>query len=78
MDFLRSKLTTEAVSYTTISKKDTYEVRQYAPQVLATYTYLATSKDRGDGFRALAGYCGIFSTPRQVQDEKKTDRKSVV
>lgn len=72
VDFLRSKLTTEAASYSNLSNNDTYEIRQYAPQLLATYTYPATSKERGDGFRALAGYCGIFSTPRQAQDEKKT------
>ena len=59
------KISVEVPVHTVLFHSDQYEVRQYAPQVIATYT--ATSKNGSDGFRALAGYCGIFSKPKQVR-----------
>lgn len=65
MGIVLGKISVEVPIHTVLFHSDEYEVRQYAPQVIATYT--ATSKNGSDGFRALAGYCGIFSKPKQVR-----------
>lgn len=45
----------EEARYEVVAVKDGYEVRRYAPQIVAQ-TAMATMKDTGPAFRAIAGY----------------------
>lgn len=69
MGIVLGKISVEVPVHTVISTKEGYELRRYSPQLIATYTSTSTSTD--NNFRALAGYCGIFTKPKQVEDSSK-------
>ncbi|KAL8287307.1 hypothetical protein RQP46_003759 [Phenoliferia psychrophenolica] len=65
------KITTEVPHHTVIASKEGYEIRTYSPQLIATYSTPSSALTSDNGFRALAGYCGIFTKAKQVDDGKK-------
>ncbi|XP_020113632.1 heme-binding-like protein At3g10130, chloroplastic [Ananas comosus] len=72
MGLVLGKITVETPKYELIHACPDYEIRKYAPSVVAEVTYSpsALGGDRDGGFRILADYIGALGAPRNAKPEK--------
>ncbi|CAM8881604.1 unnamed protein product [Rhodiola kirilowii] len=72
MGMVFGKIMVETTKYEVVRKASEYEIRRYAPSVIAQLTY-APSEFKGDkdgGFGVLVEYIGFFCTPKNTKSEK--------
>jgi hypothetical protein len=72
MGMVFGKICVETPKYQVIKSTADYEIRQYAPSVIAQVTYDPSQfkGDRDGGFSVLANYIGAFSNPQNTKPEK--------
>ncbi|KAG8647715.1 uncharacterized protein LOC110623402 isoform X2 [Manihot esculenta] len=72
MGLILGKITVETPAYEVIKSTSEYEIRKYAPLVLAEFTY-DPSQFKGNkdgGFMVLANYIGAVGNPQNNKPEK--------
>uniref|UniRef100_A0A7N0UJ31 SOUL heme-binding protein n=1 Tax=Kalanchoe fedtschenkoi TaxID=63787 RepID=A0A7N0UJ31_KALFE len=72
MGVVFGKIVVETTKYEVVRKAFEYEIRRYAPSVIAQVTY-APSEFKGDkdsGFGVLVDYIGFLRTPKNTKPEK--------
>jgi SOUL heme-binding protein len=80
MGVVFGKINEETPAHSVLMTGDGYEVRSYPPQVAAIYvpstdtemSHKSPREMQGTGFRALASYYGILSSPAQIPAKGKT------
>ncbi|EEF34511.1 uncharacterized protein LOC8273457 [Ricinus communis] len=72
MGLVFGKITVETPKYEVIESLSEYEIRKYAPAVLAQVTYDRTQfkGDKDGGFMVLANYIGAVGNPHNTKPEK--------
>ncbi|KAM1271858.1 hypothetical protein ACFX2I_032733 [Malus domestica] len=66
------KISVETPNYKVIHSTALYEIRQYAPSVVAQFTYDASDLkgNKDGGFTVLANYIGALGNPQNTKPEK--------
>ncbi|KAL9271824.1 Heme-binding-like protein [Drosera capensis] len=67
MGLMLGKITVETPKYEVVKSTDEYEIRQYAPAVIAEVTF---DEKKENGFLVLANYIGALGKPRNTRPEK--------
>uniref|UniRef100_A0A7N1A2N4 SOUL heme-binding protein n=1 Tax=Kalanchoe fedtschenkoi TaxID=63787 RepID=A0A7N1A2N4_KALFE len=72
MGLVFGKITVETPKYDVLKRTTDYEIRRYAPSVIAQVTYDPSEfKNKKDGgFMILANYIGALGNPQNVKPEK--------
>ncbi|KAH7514567.1 uncharacterized protein LOC107430733 [Ziziphus jujuba] len=73
MGMVLGKIPVETPKYQVIRSFTDYEIRKYAPSVIAQVTYDPSHEFKGDkdgGFTLLANYIGVFGNPQNLKPEK--------
>ncbi|KAL9273529.1 Heme-binding-like protein [Drosera capensis] len=65
--FSCGKITVETPKYEVVKSTDEYEIRQYAPAVVAEVTF---DEKKENGFLVLANYIGALGKPQNARPEK--------
>ncbi|XP_047337190.1 heme-binding-like protein At3g10130, chloroplastic [Impatiens glandulifera] len=69
MGLVMGKIDVETPKYDIVKSTDEYEIRKYAPSVIAEVTYDSTG-DKDGGFTILANYIGVLGNPQNTKPEK--------
>ncbi|GAB2220282.1 hypothetical protein Droror1_Dr00007926 [Drosera rotundifolia] len=67
MGLMLGKITVETPKYEVVKSTDEYEIRQYAPAVIAEVTF---DEKKENGFLVLANYIGVLGKPQNTRPEK--------
>ncbi|KAJ6865182.1 heme-binding-like protein [Populus alba x Populus x berolinensis] len=72
MGMVLGRITVETPEYEVIQSSNDYEIRKYAPSVLAEVTYDPSQFDgkKDGGFMILANYIGALGNPQNTKPEK--------
>ncbi|KAI5561184.1 hypothetical protein BDE02_16G097800 [Populus trichocarpa] len=72
MGMVLGRITVETPEYEVIQSSNDYEIRKYAPSVLAEVTYDPSQFDgkKDGGFMVLANYIGALGNPQNTKPEK--------
>ncbi|KAL3753708.1 hypothetical protein ACJRO7_001016 [Eucalyptus globulus] len=72
MGSVLGRISVETPKYQVLSSSAEYEIRHYAPAVVAEVTYTPSQFDgsRDGGFRVLADYIGALGNPKNAKPEK--------
>ncbi|KAF8042250.1 hypothetical protein BT93_A0772 [Corymbia citriodora subsp. variegata] len=72
MGSVLGRISVETPKYQVLSSCAEYEIRHYAPSVVAEVTYTPSqyNGNRDGGFRALADYIGALGNPQNARPEK--------
>ncbi|KAJ9185303.1 hypothetical protein P3X46_004955 [Hevea brasiliensis] len=72
MGMVLGRITVETPEYEVIQSTSEYEIRKYAPLVLAEFTYDPSlfKGDKDGGFMVLANYIGAVGNPQNTKPEK--------
>lgn len=72
MGMVFGKIMVETTKYEVLKKTSDYEIRRYAPSVIAQLTYSPSDfkGDKDGGFSVLVNYIGFFTPPKNTKPEK--------